>query len=87
MLKEVLIAQLKNDCDDFGIFDCGGPPYVVKIAPSLAVAKYEVTFAQWDACVAYGDCEPVIDEKKLGSRKTAGNKCHVAPSQAICGMA
>ena len=38
---------------DFG-FE-GLPPHDVTIAP-FAVGKYEVTFAEWDACVAAGGC-------------------------------
>ena len=33
-----------------------GPAHRVTIAQALAVGKYEVTFAQWDACVAEGGC-------------------------------
>ena len=32
------------------------PVHDVTIAQALAVAKYEVTFAQWDACMAGGGC-------------------------------
>ncbi len=32
------------------------PAHKVAIAYDLAVGKYEVTFAQWDACVADGGC-------------------------------
>ena len=38
---------------DFGL--AGLPPHDVTIAP-FAVGKYEVTFAEWDACVAAGGC-------------------------------
>lgn len=33
-----------------------GPQQTVKIGYTLAVGKYEVTFAEWDACVAEGGC-------------------------------
>ena len=33
-----------------------GPVHEVTIAAPLAVGKYEVTFAEWDACVAAGGC-------------------------------
>ena len=33
-----------------------GPLHKVAIAKPLAVGKYEVTFAEWDACVADGGC-------------------------------
>ncbi|HZV21627.1 MAG TPA: formylglycine-generating enzyme family protein [Hyphomicrobiales bacterium] len=33
-----------------------GPQHKVVIAQPFAVGKYEVTFAEWDACVAEGGC-------------------------------
>lgn len=33
-----------------------GPQHKVSIAYALAVGKYEVSFAEWDACVATGGC-------------------------------
>jgi formylglycine-generating enzyme required for sulfatase activity len=33
-----------------------GPQHRVTIARSFAVGKFEVTFAEWDACVAAGGC-------------------------------
>ena len=33
-----------------------GPAHVVAIAKSFAAGKYEVTFAEWDACVVGGGC-------------------------------
>jgi formylglycine-generating enzyme required for sulfatase activity len=37
-----------------------GPQHTVKIAHPLAVAKFELTFDEWDACASYGDCDPHI---------------------------
>jgi formylglycine-generating enzyme required for sulfatase activity len=34
-----------------------GPQHLVTIARPFAVGKFEVTFAQWDACVAAGGCQ------------------------------
>ena len=39
-----------RDCDD------EIPVHDVKIAQPFALSKYEVTFAQWDACIAAGGC-------------------------------
>ncbi len=36
------------------------PPHLVTIARPFAVAKFELTFDEWDACVVYGDCDPHI---------------------------
>ncbi len=33
-----------------------GPQHRVKIGQPFAVGKYEVTFDEWDACVAAGGC-------------------------------
>lgn len=33
-----------------------GPRHRVTFAQSFAIGKYEVTFAEWDACVAVGGC-------------------------------
>ena len=33
-----------------------GPQHRVSIAQPFAIGKYEVTFAEWDACVAKGGC-------------------------------
>lgn len=34
-----------------------GPRHRVTIAQPIAVSRYEVTFAEWDACVAKGGCK------------------------------
>ncbi|MBI1264225.1 MAG: SUMF1/EgtB/PvdO family nonheme iron enzyme [Alphaproteobacteria bacterium] len=39
-----------------GRFDFEGPQQTVEIGHRLAVGRYEVTFAEWDACVADGGC-------------------------------
>jgi formylglycine-generating enzyme required for sulfatase activity len=43
---------------DKGPNDNESPQHQVTIAKSFAVSKYELTFAEWDTCVAYGDCAP-----------------------------
>ena len=42
------------------------PQHPVTIAKPFAVAKYELTFAEWDACVAHGDCDPRISDSRWG---------------------
>jgi formylglycine-generating enzyme required for sulfatase activity len=44
-----------SPAEEFGRAADEGPQREVSIAP-LAVGKYEVTFAEWDACVADGGC-------------------------------
>src|SRR5262245_8469735 len=34
-----------------------GPQHKVTITRQFAVGKYEVTFAEWDACMAAGECK------------------------------
>jgi formylglycine-generating enzyme required for sulfatase activity len=41
--------------------DSEGPQHEVAIARAFAVGKTEVTFAQWDTCVAAGACPEVRD--------------------------
>ena len=40
-----------------GSGSAGGPRHTVTIGYRLAVGVYEVTFAEWDACVADGGCD------------------------------
>jgi formylglycine-generating enzyme required for sulfatase activity len=42
------------------------PQQNVTIDQPFAVSKYEVTFAEWDTCVAYGGCEPNISDAGFG---------------------
>jgi formylglycine-generating enzyme required for sulfatase activity len=37
------------------------PRHRVVFAKPLAVGRFEVTFSDWDACVAYGECARVTD--------------------------
>jgi formylglycine-generating enzyme required for sulfatase activity len=43
-----------------------GPQHVVAIAKPFAVSKFEVTFADWDVCAAYGDCDSHIGDSGWG---------------------
>jgi formylglycine-generating enzyme required for sulfatase activity len=42
--------------DEPGRDDDEGPPRELALAKPLAVGRFEVTFAEWDACVAGGGC-------------------------------
>jgi formylglycine-generating enzyme required for sulfatase activity len=42
------------------------PLHRVTIANPLAISKYEVRFAAWDACAAYGNCDPDIEDSGFG---------------------
>ncbi len=45
-----------------GADDDEGPPHAVTIARSFALGKYEVTYDEWEACVADKACERTHDE-------------------------
>ena len=45
-----------------GADDDEGPPHAVTVATSFALGKYEVTFDEWEACVADKACERTPDE-------------------------
>jgi formylglycine-generating enzyme required for sulfatase activity len=43
-----------------------GPQHTVTITEPFAVAKFELTFDEWDTCVAYGDCAPGVTDTGWG---------------------
>ena len=43
-----------------------GPQHLVTMGRGFAIAKYEVTFAEWDACVAKGGCTHKPSDEKWG---------------------
>ena len=43
-----------------------GPQHQVTIASPFAVSKYELTFAEWDTCAAYGDCPRGVSDSGFG---------------------
>jgi formylglycine-generating enzyme required for sulfatase activity len=46
--------------------DDEGPQHEVAVAALFAVSKFTVTFADWDACAAHGDCDPKISDSGFG---------------------
>jgi formylglycine-generating enzyme required for sulfatase activity len=46
-----------------------GPQRKVTFAQPFAAGKYEITFAQWDACVAAGNCTHRPDDNSWGRGK------------------
>jgi formylglycine-generating enzyme required for sulfatase activity/serine/threonine protein kinase len=61
------IAALKTELPDFkDWFDKEAPQRGVAIREPFAVAKYEVKFAEWDACVADGGCTHKPDDQGWG---------------------
>jgi formylglycine-generating enzyme required for sulfatase activity len=49
-----------------GRYSNEGPPHKVVFAKLFAVSRFEVTFDDWDACAAYGDCDPRISDMGWG---------------------
>ena len=49
-----------------GSRDAERPQHTITIAKPLAVSEYELTFDEWDACVAYGDCDPRVGDAGWG---------------------
>jgi len=45
------------------------PQHTVTIAKPFAVSKFEVTFAEWDACAAQGDCIAHVDDHGWGRNR------------------
>lgn len=50
-------------------YDAEKPPHNVDIARPFAVGKFEVMFAEWDACVDQGACKRKPDDKGWGRGK------------------
>ena len=46
--------------------DSQRPPHRVIFAKPFAVSKFEVTFEQWDACVAVHMCDPIVSDGGFG---------------------
>jgi formylglycine-generating enzyme required for sulfatase activity len=46
--------------DEEGRDDNEGPQHKVVLARPFAVSRFEASFNEWNACVAYGDCEPKV---------------------------
>jgi formylglycine-generating enzyme required for sulfatase activity len=49
-----------------GRYDVEGPQHDVVFAQPFAVSRFDVTFDDWDACAAYGDCDPHASDSGFG---------------------
>jgi formylglycine-generating enzyme required for sulfatase activity len=54
---------------DYPSHRSAGPRHKVTIARAFAVGKFEVTFAEWDACIAAGGCKHRPDDRGWGRGK------------------
>jgi formylglycine-generating enzyme required for sulfatase activity len=57
--------MMGSAADERDHYDNEDPLHRVTIARPLAVSKFEVTFEQWDACVANGAC-PHVSDSNMG---------------------
>jgi formylglycine-generating enzyme required for sulfatase activity len=57
--------MMGSAADERDHYDNEDPLHRVTIARPLAVSKFEVTFEQWDACVAIGAC-PHVPDSNMG---------------------
>ena len=64
-----------------------GPQHIVTFAKPFAVSKYELTFADWDACVTGGGCNGYKPSDRLGTRAAAGDQRQLGRRAAIRGLA
>ena len=65
--------QMGSPTTERGRRDSEGPRHRVTIASPFAVGVYEVTFAEWEACMAGGGCEDVPDNGgERGTRPVIG---------------
>ena len=66
-------------------FDDEQPVHDVTIPQAFAVSKYEVTFAQWDACVLDGGCGRIQPGRSgLGPGDATGDRCVVGGRAGLC---
>jgi formylglycine-generating enzyme required for sulfatase activity len=49
-----------------GHYDDESPQHQVTFARAFAASKFEITFDEWDTCVADGDCPSAIDDSSWG---------------------
>jgi formylglycine-generating enzyme required for sulfatase activity len=67
-----------------GRFDLEGPQHNVIFAAPFAVSRFEVTFEQWDTCVAVGGCVAVSDNgvRRSGTQPVINVSWHDAQQYA-----
>ena len=64
-----------------------GPQHKVTIAKPFAVSKFDVTFADWDACVSVGACPKARATRGYRARHKAGHQCQLGRRPDLCGVA
>jgi formylglycine-generating enzyme required for sulfatase activity len=58
--------MMGSPADEKGRYGNEGSQHKIVFDKPFAVSKFEVTFDDWDACVAYGDCDPGITDNSWG---------------------
>ena len=52
--------------DMWGVYPNERPAHLVTISYPLAIGKYEITFTEWEACVAADGCDQIADDGGFG---------------------
>jgi formylglycine-generating enzyme required for sulfatase activity len=58
--------SMGTPADEANRKDSEDPRHTVTIAHAFAVSRYALTFEDWDACGAFGDCDPQLDDSGYG---------------------
>lgn len=63
------IVLRSKDFTDHNLADNSKPQHQVSIRQAFAVGKFDVTFDEWDACVAHGGCSNDPRDEGWGRRR------------------
>ena len=77
--------MMGSPANEAGRYSDEGPQHRVTIARPFAIGKFEITFDEWDACVANGGCRQKPDDTS-GARPAAGDQCGLGRRRAVCGL-
>jgi formylglycine-generating enzyme required for sulfatase activity len=61
--REFTMGSLTSEQGHYGNEE---PQHKVEFARPFAAARFDVTFDDWDACVAHGDCDPRVSDDGYG---------------------
>ena len=68
-----------------GRYDYEGPQHKVASPSPFAVSKFDVTFAEWDACVSVGGCTRLRQRFRTGRRGRSSMSAGTTPSTMLRG--
>ena len=73
--------------DEPGRWNDEGPRHRVRIAKPFAVGRYEVTFAEWDACRRAGGCAHAPGDEGWGRGRPARHQRELEGCEGVRGLA